>query len=86
MILIGRQRLRDVEQLNLWLTELKVAVHGTGPTASDALAAYLRFGRNYHPAGLNLGNCFAYALAKSLDAPLLYKGNDFALTDVKSAL
>ena len=35
-----------------------------------------------HRAGLNLGDCFAYALAKALDAPLLYKGDDFALTDV----
>jgi ribonuclease VapC len=43
-------------------------------------------GRGVHRAGLNLGDCFAYALAKQLDAPLLYKGNDFALTDVRSAL
>ncbi|WP_293474434.1 type II toxin-antitoxin system VapC family toxin, partial [Phenylobacterium sp.] len=42
--------------------------------------------RGNHPARLNLGDCFAYALAKHLDAPLLYKGDDFAKTDVRSAL
>ncbi|HYE45293.1 MAG TPA: type II toxin-antitoxin system VapC family toxin, partial [Caulobacter sp.] len=39
-----------------------------------------------HPAKLNLGDCFAYALAKRLDAPLLYKGDDFAKTDIRSAV
>ncbi len=45
-----------------------------------------QFGRGSgHPAKLNFGDCFAYALAKSLDAPLLFKGGDFAQTDVKAA-
>ena len=48
--------------------------------------AYCLWGKGYHPAGLNLGDCAAYALAKSLDAPLLFKGNDFARTDVRRAL
>lgn len=39
-----------------------------------------------HPATLNYGDCFAYALAKSLNAPLLYKGKDFARTDIAPAL
>jgi ribonuclease VapC len=51
-----------------------------------ALAAYLQYGKGIHRAALNLGDCFAYALAKTLDAPLLYKGDDFALTDVRPAL
>ena len=55
--------------------------------ASIAFDAYLRFGRGSgHPAQLNLGDCAAYALAHSLDLPLLFKGNDFIHTDVKSAL
>ncbi|MBK9116015.1 MAG: type II toxin-antitoxin system VapC family toxin [Betaproteobacteria bacterium] len=45
-----------------------------------------RFGKGRHPAGLNFGDCFAYALAMSLREPLLYKGEDFARTDVASAL
>ncbi len=46
---------------------------------------FRRFGKGHHPAGLNFGDCFAYALAKALDAPLLFKGEDFAKTDVKRA-
>ena len=52
---------------------------------SFALDALLTFGRGRHPARLNLGDCFAYALAKSLDAPLLFKGDDFAKTDITPA-
>ena len=59
---------------------------GRRTAASIALDAYLRFGKGLHPARLNLGDCFAYALAKALDAPLLYKGDDFAMTDIRSAL
>jgi ribonuclease VapC len=52
-----------------------------------AREAHLRFGKGMgHPAQLNFGDCFSYALAKSLDVPLLYKGGDFAKTDIKSAL
>lgn len=54
--------------------------------AEEASAAYSRFGKGRHPARLNLCDCAAYALAKSLDAPLLYKGDDFARTDIRSAL
>lgn len=47
-----------------------------------AFDAYCRFGKGRHPARLNYGDCFAYALACSLVQPLLYKGDDFARTDV----
>ena len=50
-----------------------------------ARTAYLQFGKGRHAAGLNFGDCFAYALAKSLDAPLLFIGDDFAKTDLASA-
>lgn len=46
--------------------------------ADLAHAAWAEFGKGRHPAGLNLGDCFSYALAKALDRPLLYKGDDFA--------
>ena len=50
-------------------------------------AAYRRFGKGSgHKAQLNLGDCASYALATSLDLPLLFKGNDFTHTDVRSAL
>lgn len=47
-----------------------------------AREAFLRFGKGRHPAGLNYGDCFSYALAKSLDVPLLFKGDDFGRTDI----
>jgi len=48
--------------------------------------AYSDFGKGRHPAGLNFGDCFSYALAKSLDEPLLFKGHNFGRTDVQAAL
>jgi ribonuclease VapC len=50
-----------------------------------AIEALLRFGKGRHPAKLNLGDCFAYALAKSRGLPLLFKGDDFARTDIVPA-
>ena len=51
-----------------------------------ALEGWLRYGKGRHGAGLNLGDCFSNGLAKALDAPLLFKGDDFAATDVLAAL
>ena len=53
--------------------------------ARAAREAYFRFGRNYHAASLNLADCFSYALAKSRNEPLLFKGNDFLKTDIVPA-
>jgi ribonuclease VapC len=50
--------------------------------AGVARRAYRQYGRGRHKAGLNFGDCFSYALAKVSDEPLLYKGNDFGLTDL----
>lgn len=59
----------------------------TPEQAVIARAAYRDFGRGSgHPAGLNFGDCFAYALATVTDEPLLYKGDDFGHTDVRRAL
>jgi ribonuclease VapC len=51
-----------------------------------ARQAYRDFGKGKHPAGLNYGDCFSYALARLSGEPLLFKGGDFALTDVAAAL
>ena len=48
-----------------------------------AREGFRRFGKGRHPAGLNLGDCFSYALARALGEPLLYKGDDFLRTDVR---
>jgi ribonuclease VapC len=52
------------------------------PTGIAAVAVFDRFGKGRHPAGLNMGDCFAYACARQLDVPLLCKGNDFPHTDI----
>lgn len=51
-----------------------------------AIEAFRRFGKGRHRARLNLGDCFAYALARSRNEPLLFKGDDFRHTDVRAAL
>lgn len=51
-----------------------------------ARQAYTQFGKGRHRAALNFGDCFAYALAKASGEPLLYKGDDFRKTDIRSAL
>ncbi|MGD9508960.1 MAG: type II toxin-antitoxin system VapC family toxin [Geminicoccaceae bacterium] len=75
------------ELLRAMLFEFGIAIEPV--TAGDAwLAAhaYRRFGRGHHRAKLNYGDCFAYALARSLDAPLLFKGDDFRHTDIEAVL
>jgi ribonuclease VapC len=51
-----------------------------------ARLAYRQYGKGRHPASLNFGDCFAYALAKSTGQPLLFKGNDFSKTDLQPVL
>ena len=58
----------------------------TEEQAHVARQAYADFGKGRHPAGLNLGDCFSYALAKVSGEPLLFKGRDFSQTDITSAL
>ena len=65
--------------------ELEVVAHDRR-LAEIARDAFLRFGKGRHPARLNCGDCAAYALAKSLTVPLLFKGSDFAQTDIVPAL
>ena len=75
-----------IDGFDAWLGLIGVELLEPDGLAQRAAAAYLRYGKGRHSARLNLGDCFAYALAKSLDAPLLYKGADFPQTDIRSAL
>ena len=77
-----------VADLDLLIGSTRVVVHPfDAPQAQLAFAAYRRYGKGTgHPARLNLVDCAGYALAMSLDMPLLFKGQDFPLTDVRSAL
>ena len=75
---------RELDDL-IRLAEIET-VPVTVEQARLARAAYRDFGRGSgHPAKLNFGDCFSYALAKEAGEPLLYKGNDFGHTDVRSA-
>ncbi len=81
---IGRgfepQRVSDL------LTRWQVEIIGFEPADVElAFDAYNRFGKGRHAARLNMGDCAAYALAKSRGWPLLFKGEDFSLTDVERA-
>jgi len=74
----------EVEQL---LVALRVEVMPfDGHQLHWALEGWRRYGKGRQPAGLNLGDCFSYGLAKALKAPLLFQGDDFAATDVARAL
>ena len=72
--------------LDLLLAKLRVDIAAVTASQADiARKAFRRYGRGRHPANLNFGDCFAYALAKDKSAPLLFEGNDFRQTDVMVA-
>jgi len=72
-------------ELDLWLHRAGVDLVGVDAEQADvARSAYRRFGKGRNRAGLNYGDCFAYALAKVSGEPLLYKGDDFSHTDVSA--
>jgi ribonuclease VapC len=70
-------------QLTVLLEALDCRIVQIGHAESNvALGTHARYGKGNHPAKLNMGDCFAYACAKTHSAKLLYKGDDFALTDL----
>lgn len=73
-------------RLDEFLREAEINIEPvTVEQARIAREAYRDFGKGRHKAGLNLGDCFAYALAKDKGEPLLFKGSDFRRTDVEVA-
>ncbi len=87
MVVHGRRGQRAVVLLDDVLRLPMFEVVAPGPPEMDAAyAAFVAFGKGSgHPAGLNFGDVFSYALAKVRGLPLLFKGNDFSQTDVASA-
>lgn len=89
-VAISRRTGLEVEQagheVDAYLTLAKIDSMAL-PTevAALALEAFDRYGKGRHPARLNMGDCFAYACARHFGQPLLYKGDDFALTDIEAA-
>jgi ribonuclease VapC len=85
-VIEGRKRAAGRADLDLFLREAAIEVAPvTADQAEIACEVFRRFGRGRHPAGLNIGDTFAYALAKATGEPLLFKGGDFARTDIASA-
>lgn len=87
---LGRHRkIAPTDALALVTDFLKLLPVEVMPVDRDAgelaVIAYQRFGKGRHPAGLNIGDCFAYACARQLGVPLLYKGDDFFRTDIDAA-
>jgi ribonuclease VapC len=83
---LARTRVEPVEFIDASLRSLGIDIL---PVDADqaywARYAYLTYGKGRHAARLNLGDCFSYAAAKSLNAPLLYVGGDFVKTDIRTA-
>ena len=85
--LIVAARKGVAEELNTLLALIELEVEDVTPQFAElAAASYVRWGKGFHPARLNYGDCFSYALAQLYDCPLLYIGDDFTQTDVVSAL
>jgi ribonuclease VapC len=85
LIVAARRNL--VEEMNRLIDGLGFEIESVTPASARRIAtAYARWGRGAHPAGLNFGDCFSYQVAKEHSCPLLYVGEDFAKTDLESAL
>jgi ribonuclease VapC len=87
VVIHARKGQAGVQQLDLLMhTSAMETVSMNKEQVQIAREAYVRFGKGYHPAALNLGDCCSYALARLSEEPLLYKGEDFSKTDVHSVL
>ena len=86
MVIEGRFGEAGGTELDLWLYKANVDVVAvTADYADQARRAWRRYGKGRHPAALNYGDCFSYALALLTGEPLLFKGSDFSQTDVRAA-
>lgn len=85
-LIVARNRRIGTEMAALVAEGGVEVVPVTAATAARVAEAYAAWGRGHHPAGLNFGDCFAYALACETSFPLLYVGQDFARTDVAAAV
>lgn len=73
--------------LDLWLHKVDAEIVAVSPEHADqARRAWRRYGKGRHPAGLDFGDCFSYALAKLSGEPLLVKGKDFSQTDIQTVI
>jgi ribonuclease VapC len=86
MVIEARSGEAAGRELDLWLHKAKVEIVAVDAGQAEvARRAWRRFGKGRHPASLNYGDCFSYALAIVRAEPLLFKGEDFSKTDVRPA-
>lgn len=86
MVIEGRFGEAGGAELDLWLHKADAEIVTVSAEHADqARRAWRRYGKGRHPAGLNYGDCFSYALAKLTGEPLLFKGDDFSRTDIEAA-
>jgi len=90
VLAVSRRRVMEMEDAEgvvedfLRLAKIEV-VAIPAEARREAIRAHDRYGKGRHPAALNFGDCFAYACARTYRMPLLFKGNDFSLTDIEAA-
>lgn len=86
IVMESRHGIGGTQNLDALIAKLEVEIVSFTPEQAEiARIAFRTYGKGRHPAGLNICDCYAYALAKYYNAPLLFKGNDFSQTDVKIA-
>ena len=87
MVVTGRRPNQAAERVDRFIRETEIILLPfTAAAARVAVEAFLRYGKGRHKAGLNFGDCISYAVAKTEMMPLLFKGDDFRLTDIEAAL
>jgi len=87
MVIEARRWPDGGRELDLLIYRMQAELIAFSPEQAEvAREAFRKFGKGRHPAGLNFGDCIAYALAQTAAQPLLFKGGDFSRTDVMAAL
>ncbi len=86
MVMEARHGYDGIRDLDLFLARAEIELVPVDVNQSHiARQAFRRYGKGRHQAALNFGDCFTYALAKTTEEPLLFKGNDFSQTDIEAA-
>ena len=83
LVIESRYGAQGARELDLLIAKAELSIQPvTAEQAEVAREAWRRYGKGRHPAGLNFGDCFSYALARTSGEPLLFKGDDFIHTDI----
>jgi ribonuclease VapC len=87
MVILGRRGHAGLRDLDAFIARARIDIVPVQRRHAElAREAFIAFGKGRHPAALNCGDCFSYALAKATGEPLLFKGDDFSRTDLRRAV